>query len=231
MNVFSNISVPKVVYETDSQYNGHIQVIEAGNTKRIVVDKITQSLNWSSPSVQRRYWGKLVELLAENQPNTRNILLLGLGGGTLVHLLSKKLPEAHIVSVEIDPTMIEIAKNYFDLDTIPNHTVVKDDACRFIVEHDRHGYVANSFDVIIVDIYVGEKFPELGKSGNFIAALKNLAVPGGLIIFNRIYHNEHHQSEVHAFIDTLDDFLGDIKSVIVAGITNSDNVIILGRSY
>lgn len=230
MSVFDNISLPKVIYETDSQYNGHIQIIEAGTTRRIVVDKITQSLNWDAPSVQKRYWGRLIEVIKANEPDPHNILVLGLGGGTLQHLISQAFNRVHMVSIEIDPTMIDIANKYFKVNEIPNHQVVNDDACRFIVEHERYGYPSNSFGVVIVDIYVGETFPELGKSGNFIGALKNLTIPGGLIIFNRIY-TEHHQDDVNHFIDNLEVFLSDIKSIIIAGHTNSDNVLIYGRSY
>ena len=84
------------------------------------------------------------------------------------------------------------------------------------------------FDAAIVDIFVGDKYPELGRSGNFIARLKSLVKPGGIIIFNRIYHGDH-QEEVNMFIEMLHDFFVDVESVIIAGKTNSDNVLIYGR--
>jgi hypothetical protein len=65
----------------------------------------------------------------------------------------------------------------------------------------------------------------LGKSGNFIAAVKRLVRPGGLIIFNRIY-SEAHQEDVNIFIDYVSSFFGNVKNLVVAGYTNSDNVLI-----
>ncbi|HLB51666.1 hypothetical protein A3F07_00540 [candidate division WWE3 bacterium RIFCSPHIGHO2_12_FULL_38_15] len=230
MSVIQNLSLPKVIYETDSPYNGHIQVVEAGKTRRVIVDKITQSLNWDSPSAQQRVWGRVVEVLKANEPNLTNILILGLGGGTMQHLISRVYDRLHIVSVDIDPVMVDIAKRYFDLDSIPNHKVIVEDACRFIVEPEKYNYNPNVFNAVVVDIYVGSRYPDLGKSGNFITAVKNLVRPGGLVVFNRIYTNEH-QDEVNIFIDTVEMYLTDVKSVIVAGTTNSDNVIIYGRAY
>jgi len=45
MSVFDGIQLPKVIYETDSPYNGHIQVVQIGNTLKIKVDKFEQSIS------------------------------------------------------------------------------------------------------------------------------------------------------------------------------------------
>jgi len=83
-------------------------------------------------------------------------------------------------------------------------------------------------DVLIVDIFNGDKFPDLGKTGNFITAIKKLVKPGGFLVFNRIYKEEY-QEDVKIFIDNLGNYIKDIESEVVAGYTNSDNIIIFGR--
>jgi spermidine synthase len=155
-------------------------------------------------------------------------MILGLGGGTMAHLLSKTFPDTKITSVEIDPVMVGIARDYFDIDNIPNHKVLVTDAMRVVVEPDKYDLSNYYFDAAIVDIYNGEKYPDLGKSGNFIAALKKLIKPGGVIIFNRIYLDRH-QDEVNTFIEYISGFLSSVKLLVVAGYTNSDNILILGR--
>ena len=79
-----------------------------------------------------------------------------------------------------------------------------------------------------MDIYVGSKYPDLGKSGNFVAAVKNMAMPGGLVVFNRMY-TEDHQDEVNVFVDFIEGFFKDVKTKVTAGYTNSDNILIYGR--
>lgn len=223
------LMVPKVVYSTQSEINGKIEVVQVGKTRKIKVGGIDQSLNWDAPSTQRLVWGRAVDVLEQNEPKLRNILVLGLGGATVQHLISKAFPEVFIVSVDIDPVMKEVAQKYFDLDNIPNHKVIMADACRVIIEPENFDLDKKSFQAVYVDIYVGSSYPELGKSGNFVAAVKEMVAPGGLVIFNRLY-TEEHQDEVNLFIDFVEGFLHDVQTLVVAGYTNSDNILIYGRA-
>ena len=225
---FQGLMLPKVIYSVQSDINGKIDVVQVGKTRKLVVDGIAQSLNWDAPSTERLVWGRAVDVLEHNETKLRNILVLGLGGGTVQHLLIKAFPDVSIVSVDIDPVVKDIAQKYFDLDSIPNHRVIIDDACRVIVEPENFDIAKRSFQVVYIDIYVGSAFPELGKSGNFVAAVKELVTPGGLVMFNRIYTKDH-QDEVNAFIDFVEGFLHDVQTLVVAGYTNSDNVLIYGR--
>lgn len=228
MTVFDGIKLPKTIYEVESPYNGKISVIEVGSTRKLSVDGVVQSVNWDSPSASRQVWGRLVENLHEQMPELKTVMVLGLGGGSMQHLLAKKFPGIHITSVEIDKVMVDVAKKYFNLDDIPNHRIIVDDALKVIAVPEEYGIAQNSMQAVIVDIFCGEKYPELGTSGNFFACVKNLVIPGGLVVFNRIYL-EHHQEQVNQFIDSLEGFFSDIKSVIIAGRTNSDNVIVFCR--
>jgi spermidine synthase len=225
MNIFTGIQAPKVIFEADSPYNGHVQVVEYGDIRRIVVDKIYQSVSHNAKSTSRLYWGKVVQILKENFVELHNVLLLGMGGGTLVHLISQQFPGVSITSVELDQLMVDIANQYFDVGSIPNHQIIVDDAMRVVIEPEKFGLQEYMFNVLIVDIYVGEKYPDLGKSGNFISAVKRLVKPGGLVIFNRIY-SEAHQEDVNIFIDYVSGFFSNVKNLVVAGYTNSDNVLI-----
>lgn len=229
MSVFDGIKLPKVIYEVESPVNGKISVIEIGKTRKLSVDGIVQSLNWDSPNAGRQVWGRLVENLYEEDPNLKSIMVLGLGGGSMQHLLSKKFPGIHITSVEFDKVMVDVAKEYFNLDDIPNHRVIVDDALKVIAVPEEFGISQNSFQAIIVDIFCGEKYPDLGSSGNFFAGIRNLVIPGGLAVFNRIYL-EHHQEQVNQFIEALENFYSNVKSVIIAGRTNSDNVVVFCRT-
>lgn len=229
MSVFDNVPVPKVLYEVDSKYNGKITVMQVGKTRKLLVDRVSQSLNWDSPAAAAKVWGRVVDVLKENEPDLKNVLILGLGGGTMQHLISRAFPEANLVSVEIDPIMIGVAKQFFDVDKIPNHKIINANACAVIVEPEKYDIYPQTFSAVIVDIYIGDKYPDLGKSGNFMSALTKLAYPGGLVVFNRIYL-EAHQDDVNIFIESVHGFLNDVKSLIIAGVTNSDNVLIFGRT-
>lgn len=228
MSIFDSLKYPKIIYEVDSKLNGKIRVVEIGKTRKLLANNVLQSINEASPSCPKIFSGKAADLIVREAPNAKRILMLGLGGGTVASILSKKLPEAQMVSVEFDPVMIDVAKKYFGLDSITNHRIIEADALRVVVEPEEFDLTQSSFDVLFIDIFVGDQYPDLGKTGNFIASVKRLVAPGGLIVFNRIY-TEEYQEDVNNFVNQVEEFLGDTKSEIVAGYTNSDNILVYGR--
>jgi len=227
MTVFSKLKLPTLIYEAESPVNGKIQVYETEKTRKLVVAGVTQSVNHTSPLAQRMCWGKIVSVIEEALGTPNRVLLLGLGGATVPWLLTHKFPSVSIVSVEFDPMIVEATRKYFDLDKIPNHRVIVDDALRVVTLPEEFGLSPNEFDCVIVDTFVGEIYPELGNSGTFFAGVKKFLAPGGLAIFNRIYL-KHHQADVNNFIENVSDNFREVKSLVVAGKTNSDNVIIFG---
>jgi len=228
MSIFDGLKIPKIIYETDSKLNGHIRVVEVGQTRKIIVSNIIQSISPNSPSVSKLVWGQMVDSLKKRAPDMKKVMILGLGGGTIAQLISRYFPGVEIVSVEWDPVMVDIAKNYFNLGAISNHKVILDNALKVAVEPEQYEIAPASFDVLIVDIFTGGDYPDLGKTGNFFSAIKTLIAPSGLVVFDRIY-TEDYQEDVNLFIERLNEFFGDIDSEVVPGYTNSDNILIFGR--
>lgn len=228
MTVFEGLSIPKVIYKTHSDINGDIEVVQDGKTLRLRANRVTQSVNYDSPVAQRMFWGRLVQLLKDEVPEIKSALILGLGGGTMQQFISKVFQGIYIVSVELDPVIVDVAKQFFDTDEIPNHKVITEDACRVIVSPEDYDLSFKSFSVAIVDICCGSDYPELGKSGNFLAHVSKMVVPGGLVVINRIYLDEF-QEDVDVFIDNVSNFLRDVKTLIIPGKTNADNMLIYGR--
>ncbi len=223
--VFENLQFPKRIYHTTSDYNERIEVFQAGKTRSLAVNNNVQSTNWDSPFAKKRVWGKMVDFVKEQCPEATSVLILGLGGGTECHLFSKEMPKLQMVVVEIDKVMIDVAKEFFDLDTIPNLKVICADAFRIISEPDKFDLHPSSFDVVIVDFYCGDKYPELATSGSFLVGIKRFVRPGGLIVFNRVYYG-HHQRDVDEFYDLIKEAYGNVGNVAIPGRTNSDNILI-----
>jgi spermidine synthase len=227
--VFGEIALPKLIYKTTSQYNGEVEVYQVGHTRKLSVNNTVQSINSDSPSVMNRVWGRIVEVAKDLRPHAKNVLMFGLGGGTILHIFAKEMPGVNLTAVEIDPVMIEVAQKFFDLDKIPNLTIVNDDALRVISEPERYEFKEDSFDVLVVDIFCGDKYPDLGKSGTFFSGIKWFLAVGGLVIFNRIYL-EKHQYEADLFSDAVSETFSNVRTVSIAGRSNSDNILIVGEA-
>ncbi len=231
MSVFSGLHLPEVLVETSSQYNESIKVLKSGDVLKLSVDNFVQSLSKNSKNAAKLCWGETLNIIKEQtvEMSPRNVLVLGLGGGTMQHFVHDSFPEANMVSVEIDQVIVDLARQYFDLDSIGNHKIIVDDAFRFVVDPETYGINKQTFDVIVVDTVLGDDFPDLASSGNFLGAIKALALPTGLVIFNRIYLDEYQES-ANAFKGLVEGFFSDVKTKIVAGYTNSDNILIYGRA-
>ena len=223
--VFEALQFPRRIHQTFSDYNERIEVFQAGKTRMLSVNDSVQSTNWDSPFVKNRVWGRLVSLVKERRPEARSALMLGLGGGTTCHLFSREMPKLQMVAVEIDKVMIDVAKDFFDLGSVSNLKVICADAFRVISEPEKFDLHKDSFDVLVVDFYCGDKYPELATSGSFFAGVKWLVRPGGLIMFNRIYFG-HYQREADEFYDLIKNAYENVGKVTVPGRTNSDNVLI-----
>ncbi len=226
MAILSSAASPNTVFETHSKFNGDIKVVDKGRTRKLIINGTLQSSNFDSPIIPKMCWGKIAQVTSELSSVGR-ILILGLGGGTVAKLLSVKYPGVEIVSVDIDPVVVDVARKYFDVDSIPNHRIIVADACGVVTSPEEYGLSPNEFDAVVVDIFQGEVYPDIGNSGSFFAGIKKLIRPEGLAIFNRIYLN-HHQDDVNNFIENVSEFYVGVKSVIIAGYTNSDHIVIYG---
>src|SRR5579862_6426766 len=47
------------------------------------------------------------------QPDPREVLMVGLGGGSLTKFIYHRLPGARIVAIEVNPRVVDVAHQYF----------------------------------------------------------------------------------------------------------------------
>jgi spermidine synthase len=111
-------------------------------------------------------------------PNT-NILLLGLGGGSIIEPLRKQFNcTRKITAVEIDPIVIEIAKTEFNVLNSDDLEIVCTNALSFIKKSN------DKFGLIIVDVFIDTKVPADFYLFDFWNALAKILKPKGSILFN-----------------------------------------------
>ena len=99
-------------------------------------------------------------LFADELP--KHITQIGLGGGSFARWLHHWLPESHQVAVEINPQVIQIARNSFCLDFEGNHfDIIEADGAEYIqiLQNQVDVIMVDGFDgVQIIDELVGESF-------------------------------------------------------------------------
>lgn len=125
-------------------------------------------------------------------PEPRRILVIGLGGGTLVDTLQRVLPAAHIDAVELDPAVVRVAQRYFGFQPGPNVQVHEQDGRVFVKRALRSG---QKYDLVMLDAYDHEYIPEHLLTQEFLREVQGLLAPGGGVAANtfsssRLYDHE-----------------------------------------
>ncbi|MCX6249956.1 MAG: methyltransferase domain-containing protein [Bacteroidetes bacterium] len=111
----------------------------------------------------------------------KDVLLLGMGGGSVIHILKKelKLP-VKIVAVDHDPEILDLAREYFDIDKYDDTEIILRDAYDFVME------TTSTFDLIIVDIFTNYEIPVKFTETVFLNRAEEILNPRGILILNYI---------------------------------------------
>ncbi|NIT04523.1 methyltransferase domain-containing protein [Candidatus Saccharibacteria bacterium] len=94
--------------------------------------------------------------------------------------MTREFPKLAVTGIELDPEIIRVAREFFDLDKIQNLTVVVGDGGEYI-----KSYLGEPFDLTFVDAYLGGNFPLHFEEGRFLRDLKRVTRAGGVVVINR----------------------------------------------
>ncbi|WP_299184789.1 fused MFS/spermidine synthase [uncultured Aquimarina sp.] len=173
-----------------SKINGTLEITWMNGKK--VLD--SETANYSYGSLQRILDYGLSKIYFDSKAN---ILLLGMGGGSVIETLKKKYNHrGHITAVEIDPVIIRLAEEEFDIIQSNNLSIISQDAYNFI------NTCNTDFDLIIIDIFIDLKVPNKFYSIEFWDTLTRQLKPKGNILFNAGIQLEDDtviQSIIHKF--------------------------------
>lgn len=220
------LSLPKTLFESTSPLSGEIKVIEQGSERRLMVGGVCQSVNTEAPGVEQRYWGQAAKEVKRVKSKVQSCLILGLGGGTVVHFLARDFPGVQIDVVELDPVIVDIARRFFGLDQIPNLRVITADAAAVVNNPKTYNLPATTYNLILVDLYCGSKFPEPFGNIEFIRRIAGLLAPDGLAIFNRVFQQDHPEV-LRDFTATIGQVFAKVEGVVVPGPYHFANLLTL----
>ena len=150
---------------------------DEGVMRSLMVNNTTQTTIYRDAPVHHHFWpySQLIEHLASAYPAGSRALLLGMGGGTLVHSFEALGFEQDLV--EIDQRIKEVAMAYFGLDE--RYDVIVDDA-RHVVRMAAPG----TYDLIVYDVFKGESAPHHILTSEALAEAQRALAPEGALIVN-----------------------------------------------
>jgi len=163
------------------------EVRSAGNTVRLYSNGIFHSHYNPNHVLTKSIWDLLLLpalYLPYNQ--AKRVLVLGVGGGTVIKMLQRYLVPSQVIGIEINPVHITVARKYFHV-TKNEATLIQADGVKWIKD-----YSGSKFDLIIDDMFghVGGEFSrpvELNK--DWFRLLHSHVSNSGLLVVNTTEKN------------------------------------------
>lgn len=193
---------PQTVLRTSSRFNPDIRVNEESGEYKLLVNGSRQSGKYIADLWQ---YAMMQFPFTLSLPITR-ILVLGVAGGTVIHMLHNIFPQAQITGVDIDPVMIEIGKKYFKLADVPKLKLIVADAQEYVRKNNRQ------YDLVILDLFIGREIPGFASSEIFLQNVKRILKPDGRLFINFL-REEEYEHKAKKLSSVLKKIFIDVRSV------------------
>jgi len=156
-----------------------------------------------------------IALMAGSVSENGTALLLGLGGGGLIHYLRPRHPYLNLSAVEIEAEIIDIAKRYFQYSEDALSHTAHDDARAFLEKSTQQ------YDTILCDIYTSQDYPEHCFATDFFQLCSDHLTKNGSLSINIIADETNQIHQLIAMIKSVFD-----EQTVIIPIKGQSNIVI-----
>lgn len=171
------------VYQEKSLYR-NILVLEGGGFRCITFGRFhgeQSCIDLEQPSRLVFPYTKALFAAFYALPTPRRVLVVGLGGGVMPNAIRRLYPGVEIDSVELDPAVARVAGSHFGFSGDARSRVFVDDGRVFVRKQRRAGV---RYDIILMDAFEKDYIPEHMLTREFLAEVRSILNPGGVIAAN-----------------------------------------------
>ena len=191
---------PQVIERVRSDVNKLITVEVSRNKYRLTVNNY-----WQSGIYIERLLRLAFRQLKDTKIMIKQVLLLGVGGGSAVKIINEYCSPYLITGVELDSVMIDLGKKYFNLEKEKNFKPVIKDAAKYVRD-----YKGPLFDLVIMDIFIGCDLPSSCLNMKFVKNIERIMKNKGIFICNLSYLDRY-KTETDKFIQLTEKVFLQIK--------------------
>jgi spermidine synthase len=180
----------RVIFRKDTQYH-RLWVTENAEERTMRFDRSRQSAMYLNDPYETSFrYPNYLHLVMAAKPDAKRVLIVGLGGGSLVKRMLRDYPETKIDVVEIDPVVVDVAKRLFELPEDPRLRIYTEDGRRFIKSSN------DTYDIIVMDAYYADALPFHLTTEEFFRQAKARLAPDGVVAYNVISSVEGDRSKL-----------------------------------
>lgn len=155
-------------------------VLESGHRRVLSFDgKVEQScMSLNRPARLEYVYTRAMVLSLLFHPEPLHVLLLGLGGGSLLRALHERVPGCRLTALENRPAVPDVARDWFELPQDERVEVKIGDADRYLKRNPP------KFDLVFADLYLAEGMNRIQAEGSFLAACREVLTERGILVLN-----------------------------------------------
>jgi len=195
----------KILSQKESIYQV-LTVIQEGTIRRLYGGRTSFSaMDTDRPYHHVMEYTEMMMMGMAYVENPTDVLMIGLGAGTVAKYLRKYYPDLNITVVEIDEDVVEYAREFFDFNTDEHMNVVIQDGRRYLMKSKE------SYDIIFLDAYYGDYIPFHLLTREFLMMVKDHLTPHGTVVSNTWSAQKLYERESATYADVfgyLDSYLG-----------------------
>ncbi len=162
--------------------------MDAGHLKLLV-----NGARESGESVRLMWLAPVRHFGFDRMERPKRLLMLGIGGGTVLDMFLEYYPGLRADAVDIDPVIIGIARQHFGIGRSGNVTLVESDADAYIRKRTVRG---PTYDIILVDLFIGNRIPDFVLDQRFVAGLRRITAPHGRLLINYSFYADYQQKAI-----------------------------------
>jgi spermidine synthase len=173
-----------VVFESTSPYH-HIRVVDQNGVRTLSFDQSQESrMSLANPLTGHFQYTEFFHTPWLFNPEMKNVLMIGLGGGSIQRAYQHYYPDVTLDTVELDPTVVQIAKKYFLVNESPTFRVHVSDGRLYLRRTEK------KYDAIIMDAYkwsrYGSFIPYHLVTKEFFELARDHLTEDGVVAYNVI---------------------------------------------
>ncbi|MCL5096257.1 MAG: fused MFS/spermidine synthase [Candidatus Omnitrophica bacterium] len=141
-----------VVFETTSPYH-HIRVLDHEGLRTLSFDGSMETrMSLRDPLEGQFEYTEYFHLPWLWNDKIKEVLMIGLGGGSTQKAYQHRYPDVMVDSAELDPAVVQIARDYFYLKESPSLRIHISDGRTFLRRSQK------KYDVIVMDAYTANRY-------------------------------------------------------------------------
>jgi len=176
---------------TSSAYNPYLSVSLVKGRYQLN----TANAVYSFADLYTNFRSAFQQLEIKSQP-VNDVLIFGFGLGSIPYMLERVFDcQFNYTAVEIDEEVLYLAHKYTLPDIASPIELITADAFNFAEQCE------TQYDLICMDVFLDDIIPEDFETLDFLADLKRMLNPQGILLYNRLSYSAGDKQKSQAFFD------------------------------